>query len=472
MYLTDQEKSKLLKANNKYYIMEQGTRIIQLGSPIVQSDSITFEDAFGEFSEARGKGRARRKARKLERIASRDEVKRARSTTRQARRAEKQEGRIARRTSAQGLRQAKRTTASETRQARRTGRTIARQERKDLRNPEEEPLEESLDTPVDGEMVDTSSDQGYDTGSDQGYDQGSDQGGQDQGYDQGYDQGSQGYQGQETATGEEWGGQAPTGGWEGDSGQDYGSQDYGTEETEDTGDYNDDSGYLADYQSSDDFNFDGIMGAEDRYSDMSDSKSINVGPAVQDLANKIAWNQELINRLDEKRKNAQGNPQQVSKQILMRKKRLAELQKELDLYSNYDGDFSSADGKTKEVRSQEIGKAMYIANRERSRVNRGVRAGDRFNTRTRRGPINSVTPVQKSLKPKFSPNRIVVDAKSNATGLNGLDLMNDYDAPNVREIQLGADGTSTKSVNWKSIAIGVAIGVTAIIVAKKYNFIK
>jgi hypothetical protein len=450
--------------------MEQGTRIIQLGSPIVQSDVITFEDAFGEFSEARGKGRARRKSRKLERIANRDEVRTARAGARQTRRTTKQQGRIAKRSTAQGLRQAKRTTAAETRQARRTGRTVARQERKDLRNPEEEPLEESLDTPIDDEMIDTSDDQG------QGYDQGQDSDqGSDQGYDQGqgYDSGSQG-QGGQTTSGEEWGSQGPTsGGWESDSDQDYGNEDYGNEDyasdqSEDTGDYGDDSGYLSDYQSSDDFNFDGVMGAEDRYSDLSDDKSINVGSDVQDLANKIAWNQELINRLEQKRKTAQGNPQQVSKQILMRKKRLAELQKELDQYSNSSGDWCNADGKVKEARRNEVGQAIRIANRKRSRVNHG---GGKMMTK-RRGPINRATPVQRSLNANFYPNRIVVDGKSNATGINGLDLMGDYDAPDVREIQLGVDGSITKPVNWMSIAIGVAIGVTAIVVAKKYNLMK
>lgn len=463
--------------------MEQGTRIIQLGSPIVQSDSITFEDAFGEFSNLKGKGRARRKAKILSRGKDVDDVisqessrSHNRRLTRQSRRAERQQGRIAKRSTAQGLRQAKHDIHAQTRQARHTGKTVARQERKALRHPDDtEPIDEGLDTPVDGEMTDSDSGQGQGQGQDQGYDQGSDlgqdSGSQDSG--QGYNSGSQS-QGSQTTSGEEWGGQAPTGGgWEGDSGEDsgsqnYGNEDYATDESEDTGDYNDDGGYLADYQSSDDFNFDGIMGAEDRYSDMSDSKSINVGSDVQDLANKIAWNQELINRLEQKRKTAQGNPQQVSKQILMRKKRLAELQKELDQYSNCSGDWSNADGKVKEARRHEVGKAIHIANRERSRVNHG---GGKMMTK-RRGPINHATPVQKGLNPHFSPNRIVVDAKSNATGINGLDLMDDYDAPDVREIQLGVDGSTTNSVNWMGIAIGVAIGVTAIVVAKKYNFIK
>ena len=35
----------------------------------------TFEEAFGEFSEARGKGRAKRKKRKLERVENRKQVR-------------------------------------------------------------------------------------------------------------------------------------------------------------------------------------------------------------------------------------------------------------------------------------------------------------------------------------------------------------------------------------------------------------
>jgi hypothetical protein len=54
--------------------MEEGTRIIQLGSSVGSSVTprvATFEEAFGEYSEIRGRGRARRAKRRDERTAER-----------------------------------------------------------------------------------------------------------------------------------------------------------------------------------------------------------------------------------------------------------------------------------------------------------------------------------------------------------------------------------------------------------------
>ena len=193
------------------------------------------------------------------------------------------------------------------------------------------------------------------------------------------------------------------------------------------------------------------MGAEDRFNEMTGPQSINVDSDVQDIANKLAWNQELVKRLEDKRKVNPNRAQGISRQIIMRKKRMKDLQNELD-------DFSNADG-TPEVcamRKQMIGRAWGIAKRNRLRKGQP-----------------DVVRVQKSLDPKFSKNKIVVPRTSNAegTGLNGLDLIDDFDAPRVREIYLGADG-SKSGISLGSVIIGAAIGIGAIWAIKKYNLLK
>ena len=103
------------------------TTIIKLGGEptsgsglVVQSAS--FEEAFGEYSNAKGRGRARKKNRKLERITNRQEVK-------QARKGGRQEARIGRRTTRKSLRQENRDAQQASRIGRRQTRVDARGER-------------------------------------------------------------------------------------------------------------------------------------------------------------------------------------------------------------------------------------------------------------------------------------------------------------------------------------------------------
>jgi hypothetical protein len=56
----------------------------------------TFEEAFGEFSELRGRGRARRHKRRMERQQNRIARRRARKKARQEMRSEQQEARQSR----------------------------------------------------------------------------------------------------------------------------------------------------------------------------------------------------------------------------------------------------------------------------------------------------------------------------------------------------------------------------------------
>lgn len=462
-------------------------KIVTLGPVDSPSSTITFEQAFGEFSEVRGKGRKRRakrneekvenrKNRRLQRISAREEVNSARAENRLGRRA-------ARKTKRQEIRGSQ----QEARQGRKDVRTERRMGRKDMRNPEEENLQNGLDTGVDQEMTDQGApmgaDQGgYDSGSDQGgyADQGgSSQGGGDYGSDQGgYDSGSN----QGGSYGDEGGfsdydrvGAGPQqgayqgGGVESSFPEDEmpydetGSEGY--DEDEDTGgDYGEDAGYLQDYGASDDSGFDGVMGAEDRFSEMADnskSKKINVDSRVQDITDKMAWNQELITRLEAKRKANPNQAQGISRQIVIRKQRMKELQDKLDAFSNCWGEYSSADGGSE-----------HELKRRAAQVHHAKRHSHHKRQMARRG---QATRVKAGLNPSFGPNRIVVPGgKSNFTGINGLDLMNDFDAPRVREIQLGADGSqsSSEGLGWGAVIGAVAVGAILFWAVEKYKIVK
>lgn len=455
-----------------------GVRVIQLGPAPSPSQSVSFEEAFGEFSELRGKGRARRAARKqdkiqkrkerrLARVSARDEVQSARQDSRISRRSRRKAGRQAIRSEQQGARQARKDERNVRRMGRRTFRTEGRQNLKDIRNPEEAPIEEGLDTGVDQEM---GSNEAYSSQPETGYQEQPETGG---------------YAPEESSSQEEWGGGYNTSAGWGEDTQDVETPyDYGNEEPYEGESYQEDSfvedgDYLGEYQASeDDVPFDGVMGAEDRYSELSDSKSINVDPHVQDIVNKLIWNQELVSRLEEKRKSTKGNPQEISRKIIERKKRIVELQKQLEDFSNCCGQYSNADGSEETMRNRgmQVSKAKHIANRERMMVRKGNAGAKQMHgqmahsRRVRHG--GGVTPVSPDLRPRFGHNRIEVPSKSNATGLNGIDLEEDFDAPRTREIYLGVDGGSTNSINWGSILIGVGLGVAGIWAAKKYNLLK
>ena len=233
-------------------------------------------------------------------------------------------------------------------------------------------------------------------------------------------------------------------------------------EGEDTGgDYGEESGYLQDYGASDDYGFDGVMGAEDRFSEMSDSskgKQVNVDSRVQDITDKMAWNQELITRLEAKRAANPSQAQGISRQIVMRKQRMKELQENLDAFSNAWGEYSCADG----------GSEMELKRRS-AQVIHAKRRSQQKRQMARRG---QATRVKAGLNPSFGPNRIVVPGgKSSFTGINGLDLMNDFDAPRVREIKLGADGSqsSSKGLGWGAVIGAVAVGAILFWAVEKYK---
>ena len=141
-----------------------GARVIQLVAPTNLPQPVSFEEAFGDFSNAQGRGRERRKNRRLDRIENRTEVRSERQLGRGERKLSRQQkvasrnqlrgertaGREELQLARKGKRLTKRETGLESRLARREGRTSSRVGRRDLRNPQNVPTTESAGYQGDG----------------------------------------------------------------------------------------------------------------------------------------------------------------------------------------------------------------------------------------------------------------------------------------------------------------------------------
>ena len=431
------------------------TRIVTLGptGASLRTEPYDFEDAFGqyeEFSEARGKGRARRQARAMDRIAKRRERKLARIEARDAVRSERKQKRIARKTEAQRARQEKRQGAMERRQTRKTTRRKMRLERKALGD---EPGAE-MDDQTALEMEDQNT-QGPpprtlppDTLDDQGG-----------GYAD--DSGSQGGGGSYSGGGYSGGGagstiyaededQAPNMSW----GEDYsGDDDYAPSDYDYSGE-----GEGDDVNSEDESGFSGEIG----------NKKVN--NKFLEIAKKIEWNKEYILRCEFQKleigkvlANTPAGPKaeklkmqlaKLDQECQMRKQRIQVLENMLLQASN----FSGADG--------QIETARRMAKKQRAKIsiaNPGVRKGWSRKKRVSNG--GDVTPVDMNLNPDIRSNYIRIPSKSNfvGTGLIGIDDKDAYDAdePRVVELKSSADGDQFKP--GSALSKVLAVGLTGLI---------
>jgi hypothetical protein len=258
--------------------------------------------------------------------------------------------------------------------------------------------------------------------------------------------------------------------------------------------------------------FDGIP-VDASFSEMDDSgkasKKVAVNPKLQDLVNKIEWNKELVSRLEDKRKKGVANPSDTSKSIIERRKRIAELESQLEMYLGFNG-YSMASGMSERELKNEVARRRMEVNTARRRAS-AIRNGskneramaDMTNRRLRakmgRNHGGDVTPVDVDLKPEIGSNRIVVPSEesSMATGIIGLDDAGDFDAREL-DIKLSADGdmpmrqpfsmaegdfyyggdgdktksTSGRSINWTGVVLGIGAGALAIWAIRKYKIIK
>ena len=458
-----------------------GARVIQLVAPTNLPQPVSFEEAFGDFSNAQGRGRERRKNRRLDRIENRTEVRSERQLGRGERKLSRQQkvasrnqlrgertaGREELQLARKGKRLTKRETGLESRLARREGRTSSRVGRRDLRNPQNVPTTESAGYQGDGLGVAQETESNYvptNTGSG-GYAPATQPGTGSGGYAPSTQ--SAYYEDEGTSTGTESGGysQNTQSGYysENEDVYDQGLVDETAQGAYELGyqDAQEDSGLDVEITGDEDYgDFDGVMGAEDRYNELQDKNDMPVNPKVQNIADKCVWNNMLISKLKNDRKNAQGNPQEISKAILQRAKRLKDLQDELEAYANNLGAYSSLDN-SPELLVQRKRAVQMAMNKARRKA-----AGQ--------SPV-SLTAVNRTLKPQISRERIVVpssESMSSATGITALDNSADYDAPDTREFFIPADGGFAKGIDLGSIALGALITVSFIYLNNKYKWIK
>jgi hypothetical protein len=395
-------------------------------SPSSKPVSVSYEDAFGEYSEVRGRQRGRRQKRKLDRIAKRREARKAR----QEALAEKMR----------------------TRQARLTERKQSRLARKEMgKEEEEEPAEDSATPTEDGATDSGSTDGGQAPPINEEGDSVKDNQGEGQGE----------YQGE-------------GGGYSAD---DEGQNPEGADAVVDDemGESDEASGFTGEV------GFDGAIALSpddvewnEYFSSAEGMQTINKG--VRELALLIEKEKHIISRLEKglakvkslNTPTANKRASMLSRSIREHRTRLARLERKLASYSSFDGDYSEIKGGRKFVskRKAEVRQAKRKARQLRKKAMGKLRGG-------------KGTQVSADLEPSFSQDRIEVEAKTssfNGTGLIGLDEQWDIDAPETRKFDLNfsnVEGDQTKKDKRKKliigVSIGVAVGILAVVLIRKFG---
>ncbi len=444
-------------------------RIIKLDMPLTVTTS-TFGEAFGEYSELKGRGRARRAARK----ADRQEKRQTKRMTRISNRAERK-----------GARQDMRAAQQEARQMRKDTRK-SRKVARDEMGAENEEAPESAGDEEQGQPTEQ-----------EGAGEGEYETTQDSDYQEPEEQNP--------------------------------SED---EESGFNGEYYDN--FDAEMSSADGIDYDNLGSSEDIYALQDDdfysfvdesssadgfqSRTVRkrIGKGTKEVAMKSEWNKEMVSRLERKvaaidNQLSEGTTPEREQMLGIKRAKLVEaitLHKDravsfdglMNDYVNAEGDYSGIDGESSDADGEyesadgeyenAIGKKTKTrakkmpkksGKKKRSaevkaakREARKSRTKSRIASKRKQSPIkvSQTTKVSKSLNPEFGKDYIVIPEKeinassAEGTGLIALDDISDFDAPTENEYSL-ASGNPLKNVNWKGVLIGVAIAGLAIYGAKK-----
>jgi len=436
--------------------------IVTLSPPTLDQDIATFEEAFGEYSEARGKGRKRRAAkkakrrtkkttRKSSRVAEKDKRKRTKTATKRKRKQDKRSGRIAdrmsrrkqRKTGRMGARQDKRNLRMKSRMERKRTKADERSYRKSTRGRGDEddyeedyyPEEEGYDDEPyeqDGYGEDGYEDEYDDSGYDD--DESYDDGGYDD-YDDDYDDG--GY--------DDYDDDYDDGGYD-DYDDGMSDDEWADEPYDNYGD--DDWGY-----------FDATSGADGQ---------TTVNPRIQKITDKVEFNKERLSRLRMKLQRVEMGSQRsrdLETKVNKTTNRISWLETKLARFMD-----NAKDGH-RESRRRHIGHA------KRKSIGQRKALHQRALLRQRGEEVSpDETTIDSELNPNIEEQRISIPAASNSngpTGINAIDLQEDEDSPNARYVELvsNVDGDKEKKkIPLKPILIGVGIAavvITAIILIKK-----
>ncbi len=191
-------------------------------------------------------------------------------------------------------------------------------------------------------------------------------------------------------------------------------------------------------------------------------------PAVMAFTDKIVWNKELLRRLTlennalkKSLKTGRGinaaNSTQVrakiaenDKLIIATNVRLDELNKQFKSYI-----------KSNKIAQSQVDTCTALSIQKLQDVKKGV------------------TPIDPALDATITPNQIVIEPESSfdgtgipKTGLKGVDDKDDFDAPPATVVEIQSNAEGKNPVNYKAIAIGVGVAAVAILVLNKFIFKK
>ncbi|HRH53154.1 MAG TPA: hypothetical protein PLN38_07510 [Chitinophagales bacterium] len=421
-----------------------------------EDGTMEFEQAFGEFSEARGRGRRRARREK------RREARKARKTTRREARMKHREAR---------------------REKRLQHREARRSQRLARRGSGDAPYDESeYDAPMPNGGGDSGSGGGSqnivtDTSLDQPYTVPNDSG----------DSGNGGGSYSPTDYGSD---NSDSNSYDNDSPEQEipDANDEDSEVDNETGQSDEDSGFTgycgadgAPTPSADDTKWDDYYSAEGVV-EKEAPNVLNFAKRIekhkQFIAESTARLAKIQNRIASSGKRPTEEEARTIKYLNSRigqlQKRLEWLEERLGRFGRIEGDFSEASGKRKGIGARKRA-AIRAAKKEARAERKAYRKEKRAKIYARH---HGETPVSATLEPKFENQKIEVDAEEESSNANGIGLIgvqnaNDFDAPPVRTVELHFSNLSGstvtgKGINIKNVLIGLGIAAAGIWAYKKY----
>ena len=385
-------------------------RIIRLeDNPSMEVSS--FEEAFGDFSEARGRGRARRRKRRLERKKNRQEQRMTRIKDRAERRKAKRQMRAE---------------ALEDRLAKRRRRKEERVSRKAMGDSgeEESATEEGTTTEEEAEEPEEAeSEEGDEEGSEESESEESD------------DEETSGFDASKDNFDEYF---------------NYSGDDFYNMDSIVSGD---DVYDIAEFS----------KGAENYYSS-ADGTPAQINPKVAQITSKIEWNKEFIARLNKKLRSSRMSREEAGKlknRLKNRQDALARLQQQLKNYSTI---ATKRKGATETNR--EIGKALNVSKYNRLKAIGDSRLGmspekalSKCMELNKKRAEMKETPVSQELNPQISQGRIVVPEEQLGQSCFNGDGVTQYDVNFSNAV-----GDDKKKKRNKIIAIVGGVVLASVII--------
>lgn len=474
----------------------------------------TFEEAFGDFSEARGKRQEKkaarqqaRQTRKATKQAAKQAKKQSRIESRLTRKATRKAGRQEVKAAKQVAKQQRKTDKALMKQDRRTAKTAARIDRRAMRRPDElepqELIDESAlamqDTPVVEQQYEDAT---YDEGATNGYGTAeTDENAAEPTYHD--EAGSDAGESDEEYVEEEYE-EEPYDSEEGDYDEGESEDEYGAD-GEDSSAEGDDS----DFNGGTAFEFDSADGSA--FQNEAMAKEANVA----EILKRIEANKKLIEVIQGKIKDIhtsmnQRLPESQRRKLIedikrfktsldLRNNRGIELQQQLEAFSNASGKRAAKQAARQEKKAvrqaakverkathQAAKTAKVAARTERKAIHQAAKtakvAARQERKAIQRPPVQEpgVTEVEQGLNAEIEENRIEVPADEMSSA-NGIELYamgdkNEEFVPEDRiiEIKYGADGIGgnvRKFIRPSYVLIGGAL-VVAYWLNKKYQIVK